>query len=215
MGPAPGLWLVLCIWLKWGRCGECGCSLLGHSSWPSFGKKSRVFVGSLLFCAWEHFWVAGPSRVQGLVLSLSRVWLFATPWTVAYQAPPSVGFSRQESWSRLPFPSPGDLPNPGIGLLRPWDSLGKSTGVGCCFLLQEIYPTQGSNPGFPHCRQTLYHLSHQGSSSREVEKWKQKGRGFILHSWFSGPQPVSVPHLLQPLASCITHSCRSCCGGGR
>ena len=46
--------------------------------------------------------------------SLSRVRLFATPWTVAYQAPPSMGFSRQESWSRLPFPSPGDLPDPGI-----------------------------------------------------------------------------------------------------
>ena len=45
---------------------------------------------------------------------LSRVWLFATPWTVAYQAPPSMGFSRQEYWSGLPFPSPGDLPNPGI-----------------------------------------------------------------------------------------------------
>ena len=37
-----------------------------------------------------------------------------TPWTVAYQAPPSVGFSRQEYWSGLPFPSPGDLPDPGI-----------------------------------------------------------------------------------------------------
>ena len=45
--------------------------------------------------------------------SLSRVQLFATPWTVAYQAPPSVRFSRQEYWSGLPFPSP-DLPNPGI-----------------------------------------------------------------------------------------------------
>ena len=38
----------------------------------------------------------------------------ATPWTVAHQAPLSVGFSRQEYWSGLPFPSPGDLPNPGI-----------------------------------------------------------------------------------------------------
>ena len=41
-------------------------------------------------------------------------WLFATPWTVAYQAPPSMEFSRQEYWSGLPFPSPGDLPNSGI-----------------------------------------------------------------------------------------------------
>ena len=48
------------------------------------------------------------------VTSLSRVWLFATPWTLACQAPLSMGFSRQEYWSRLLFPSPGDFPNPGI-----------------------------------------------------------------------------------------------------
>ena len=46
--------------------------------------------------------------------SLSRVRLFATPWTVAYQAPLSMGFSRQEYWRGLPFPSPEDLPDPGI-----------------------------------------------------------------------------------------------------
>ena len=48
------------------------------------------------------------------VKSLSRVWLCATPWTAAHQVPPSMGFSRQEYWSGLPFPSPGDLPDPGI-----------------------------------------------------------------------------------------------------
>ena len=48
------------------------------------------------------------------VKSLSRIRLFATPWTVAYQAPPSMGFSRQECWSELPFLSPGELPDPGI-----------------------------------------------------------------------------------------------------
>ena len=51
--------------------------------------------------------------------SLSRVRLFAAPWTVAYEAPLSMGFSRQESWSGLPFPPPGDLPNPGIEPLSP------------------------------------------------------------------------------------------------
>ena len=70
---------------------------------------------------------------QAQVKSLSRVGLFATPWTVARQAPLSMGFSRQEYWSGLPFPSPGDLPNPGI------------------------------EPGSPALRQTLYPLSHQGS----------------------------------------------------
>ena len=48
------------------------------------------------------------------VKSLSCVRLFVTPWAVAHQAPPSMGFSRQEYWSELPFPSPGDLPDPGI-----------------------------------------------------------------------------------------------------
>ena len=82
--------------------------------------------------------------------SLSRVRRFATPWTVActrfllHQASPSLGFSRQEYWSGLPFPSPGNL------------------------------PTQGSNPGLPHCRQTLYHLSHQGSPKKKTTHKKKK-----------------------------------------
>ena len=67
--------------------------------------------------------------------SLSRVRLFATPWTVAHQSPPSMEFFRQEYWS------------------------------GCHFLLQGIFPTRGSNLGLPHCRQTLYRLSHQGIPS--------------------------------------------------
>ena len=79
--------------------------------------------------------------------------LFVTPWTVTHQAPLSMGFSRQEYWSRLPFPSPGDLPKPGIeprspalqvDVLtseppgKPWDFQGNSTGVGCHFLLQGL-----------------------------------------------------------------------------
>ena len=48
------------------------------------------------------------------VKSFSRVQLFETPWTVARQAPLSMGFSRQEYWNGSPFPSPGDFPNPGI-----------------------------------------------------------------------------------------------------
>ena len=61
---------------------------------------------------------AKPGGTAGLkwreVKSLSHVRLFATPWTVAYQSPRSMGFSRQKHWSGLPFPSPGDLPNPWI-----------------------------------------------------------------------------------------------------
>ena len=60
----------------------------------------------------------GRKAMTNLSLSLSLVVkscsTLATPWTVAYQVPPSMGFSRQEYWSGLPFPSPGDRPNPGI-----------------------------------------------------------------------------------------------------
>ena len=53
------------------------------------------------------------------VKSLNCVQLFATPWTVAYRAPPSMGFSKQEYWSGLPFPSPGELPDPRIEPVSP------------------------------------------------------------------------------------------------
>ena len=70
---------------------------------------------------------------------LSPAQLFVAPWTVACTK-----------------------------LLCPWDFLGKNTGVGCRVLLQGISLTQGPNPGLPHCRQTLYHLSHQGNP-RDVQ----------------------------------------------
>ena len=57
-------------------------------------------------------------------------------------------------------------------LLCPWDFPGKNTGVGCHFLLQEIFLTQGLNQGLPHCRQTLYRLSHQGSFQKQCRKPK-------------------------------------------
>ena len=63
------------------------------------------------------------------------------------------------------------LCNP-ISLYSPWNSSGKNTGVGSLSLLQGIFPTQGSNPGLPHCRQILYQLSHQGSPVNIVETTK-------------------------------------------
>ena len=105
--------------------------------------------------------------------SLSHVWLFVTSWTVARQAPRSIGFSRQEYWSGLPFPPPGDLPNPGIKSRPPVlqvDSLPseppgkpKNPGVGSLSLLQGIFLTQELNRGLLHCRWILYQLSYQES----------------------------------------------------
>ena len=51
-----------------------------------------------------------------------------------------------------------------------WDFPGRNTGVGRHFLLQEIFQTQGLDPGLPHCRQTLYRLSHQGSPKGKYQK---------------------------------------------
>ena len=64
-------------------------------------------------------WVIPLKGLKVKVKSLSCVRLLVIPWTVAYQAPPSMEFSRQECWSGLPFPSPGDLPDPGIELGSP------------------------------------------------------------------------------------------------
>ena len=138
-----------------------------------------------------------------------HVWLLATQWTVAWQGPLPMGFSRQEYWSRFLCPPPGDLPDPGIKPMSPVVSalqvdsltigpLGKPLNLrhkainseSCSdiskslwpvayivhwilqvrilewvdfFLLQGIFPSRGSNPGLPHCRQILYQLSHKGS----------------------------------------------------
>ena len=87
--------------------------------------------------------------------SLSLVRLFATPWTVATR------------------------------LLRPWDFPGKITGVGSCSLLQGIFPTQGSNPGLPHCTQMVCLLSHQEYINllfitTMIYIWTRNSRGTII-----------------------------------
>ena len=105
-----------------------------------------------------------------LLSRFSRVRLFTTPWTAAYQAPPSMGSSRQEkeipySKFSMSLVNAGKV-NPEVYIKRilcPWDSPGKNTGVGSHALLQGIFLAQGSNLGLPNCRQILYHLSHQGS----------------------------------------------------
>ena len=56
-------------------------------------------------------------------------------------------------------------------VLCPWDFPGKNMGMGCYFLLQEIFPTQRLNPGLVRCRQICYHLSYEGSFSQKIQKW--------------------------------------------
>ena len=125
--------LVNCIWGNW----ACRKILTAPSVKQLNWKKKKIRVSLLLL----------------LLSRFSRVWLCATPETAARQAPPSLGFSRQEHWSGLPFPSPvhesetwkwsrsvmSDSSQPhGLQptrLLHPWDFPGKSTGVGCHCLL--------------------------------------------------------------------------------
>ena len=77
-------------------------------------RKDRGTREQIVTICWIIEKTKVPKRWKVKVKSLNRVWLFKTPRTVAYQASPSMGFSRQEYCSGLPFPSPGYLPNPGI-----------------------------------------------------------------------------------------------------
>ena len=72
-------------------------------------------------------------------------------------------------------------------LLCPWNSLGKNTGVGSHFLLQGLFPTQGSNPGLPHCRQILYHLSHQEPFIPQGIKCPASPHALPDRAWASHP----------------------------
>ena len=117
------------------------------------------------------------------VKSLSRARLLATQWTEAYQAPPSMGFSRQESWSGLPLPS---LERYGrhlyVSVKRKWKSLSPVGlfvipwtsivhGIFQARILEWVAISYswgssqplGSNPGLLHCSQILYQLSHKGT----------------------------------------------------
>ena len=106
-------------------------------------------------------------HTEKVKVKVIQSWLFVTPQTIQ-----SMGFSRPEYWSGYPFPSPGDLPSPGIERRSPslqMDSLPaepqgkpKNTGVGILSLLQRIFLTQESNQGLLHCRQILYQLSNEG-----------------------------------------------------
>jgi len=88
--------------------------LLAHASLLTFGAFGDITQVSFLIkrMMQKDSLPSEPQKVK--VKSLSHVGLFVTPWTVAYQVPPSMEFSRQEYWNGLPFPLPEDHPNPGI-----------------------------------------------------------------------------------------------------
>ena len=101
-------------------------------------EKAREFQKNISFCFIDYAKAFDCVVVGGLVTKSCLT--LVTPWAIAYQA----------------------------RLFLAWDSPGKNARMGCHFLLQEIFPTQGLNPGPLHCRQMLYHLSHQGSQEAIV-----------------------------------------------
>ena len=112
-----------------------------------------------------------------------------TPWTVIHQVSLSMGFSRQEYWSGLSCPPPGDLPNPGTEarcsalqvdyFLSEPPEKPKNTGVGSLSLLQGIFPTQELNQGLLHCRQFLYQLSCYAASKKEKDSKVGDAKGWF------------------------------------
>ena len=92
---------------------------VGGKSVPPSGNLLEEINGSiysLLSCSQVLWWTITLLQLETriVVQSLNCIWLFGTPWTVAFQAPLCMGISRQEYWSGLPFPPPGDHPNSGI-----------------------------------------------------------------------------------------------------
>ena len=137
---------------------------------------------------------------------LSRVRLFATPWTVAYEAPPSMEFSRQEYWSGLSFPSPGDLPHPRIepgspslqaDALTIWATREAPSIYCCCCWVTSVCPTlcdpiDGSPPGSPVPgilqARTLEWIAISFSSAW---KWKVKVKSLSRVRLFATPRTAA------------------------
>ena len=144
---------LLCPWDSPGKNTEMGCLALLQGIFPT--QESNLSLLRLLHCRQIlYHWATGEAPKIAMLLScFSRVRLCLTPEMAAHQAPPSLGFSRQEHWNWLPFPSPmresenwkwsrsvvSDCSWPhglqSTRLLHPWDFLGKSSRVGCHFLL--------------------------------------------------------------------------------
>ena len=131
------------------------------------------------------------AAVCAVLSCFSHVWLFVTPWTVACQAPPSMGFSRQEYWSGLPFPSPGDLP----GSSWPRDQ----TQVSCSPTLQE-----GSSLTKPPEKPKIGCWANQlGKVLEKLCKWcgpKVKNNCFLCFSAIACEAGADVTCISEPLA---------------
>ena len=123
--------------------------------WEDLLEKEMATHSSIL--AWKIPWTEEPGSPRGRKELDTTEWLHFTILKVVCVLSCSVVSNSSQPHGLQPS-----------RLLHPWDFPGKSTGVGCHFLLQRIFPTQGSNRGLLHSRQMLYRLSHQGANVTEV-----------------------------------------------
>ena len=157
-----------------------------------------------IFLNWTmHLRSIRPHLVYKVWVAQLCLTLFVTLWTAACQPPLCLEFSRQEYWSGLPLPSPGDLPDPGIEPRSPTlqadsslsESPGKpkNTGVGSLSLLQGIFLSQESNRGLLHCRQILYQQRYQGRPMLPLSKltWLEFHL-FRMHYFFQKKSIIMV-----------------------
>ena len=124
-----------------------------------FNRECDSGCWHLLWCGKPPLWLSASSPVKW------RAWQHLLPPDHA-RAPSAQGSTQSSRDAESEMTVKGAQSCPTLqpcGLYSPWNSPGQNTGVGSFSLLQGIFPTQGSNPGFPHCRWILYHLSHKGS----------------------------------------------------
>ena len=127
-----------------------------------WGEGEGVSINGPYYCSNGRMWIWWDYLYRQGLKPDSQIWgsgINITVWVMLLFALLKNFQALRESASRSVV---SDSLRP-HGLWSPWNSPGQNTGVGSLSLLQGIFPTQGSNPGFPHCRQILYRLSHQGS----------------------------------------------------
>ena len=192
-----------------------GCHFLLQGIFPTQESNLHLLdwqVDSLLLS--HHGSPSTSVWVSKWVKSLSCVQLFATPWTAAYQAPPSMGFSRQEHWSGVPE----DLPNPGVEPRSPAlqvDSLPieplgnpKNSGMGSA-LLQWIFRTQESNQGLSRILEWVAHSFFRVSSP--LRDWTRVSciAGGYFTSWDTRENPKLSLKAVLRIAYLVLFSLRS------
>ena len=125
-------------------------------------------TASSLFSGWGHWGTERLSRPELTWLGIHEE-LF---WLLTPEVKVLLAQSCPTLWDPMDCSPPGSS--------GPQNSPGKHTGVGCHFLGQEIFPTQGSNPGLLHCKQILYHLSHWEALPVLSKMWKKhRGRAYL------------------------------------